>query len=79
MNIHNTDYNISNNTNSCSNTSYSNYSNIRNNGHINTFKNHKKSYKTNTFNDYTQRKYDFSKLEKALLGNASFEYEEVLE
>ncbi|WP_051931682.1 MULTISPECIES: helix-turn-helix domain-containing protein [Clostridiaceae] len=79
MNIHNTDYNISNNTNSCSNNSYSNYSNIRNNGHSNTFKNHKKSYKTNTFNDYTQRKYDFSKLEKALLGNASFEYEEVLE
>ncbi|WP_138205072.1 helix-turn-helix domain-containing protein [Haloimpatiens lingqiaonensis] len=41
-------------------------------------KNYKRSYKSNTFNDYTQRTYDFSKLEQALLGNASYEYDDIL-
>ncbi|WP_035294139.1 hypothetical protein [Clostridium sp. KNHs214] len=41
-------------------------------------KNYKRSYKSNTFNDYTQRTYDFNKLEQALLGNACSEYESLL-
>lgn len=35
--------------------------------------------KTQNFNNFEQRKYNFAKLEAALLGNAKYEYEELLE
>ncbi|WP_102401376.1 helix-turn-helix domain-containing protein [Haloimpatiens massiliensis] len=55
-------------------------SNKTNTGHSNykNHKNYKRNYKSNTFNDYTQRTYDFSKLEQALLGNTSYEYDDIL-
>lgn len=34
--------------------------------------------KTEHFNDYTQRKYDYSKLEKGLLGEEDFEFNDLL-